>query len=181
MTKAGDGWDYLVLTEKELTALPEYSHSVPTGTTIGKRWRRLTVEKTWIVGEYQQDPDPNFVIIKWYKTRRPEQWFKTGLDIVLHPDVTVRDPYGVITREQIQHYARMTEGFVDGWLTHAVQTDEVACESAHLPEYWIVKDYVGGIADIPDYVVCQIAMHYCRPFAQRPWGHRTMSPFHAVP
>lgn len=107
-----------------------------------------------------------------------EHWYSTAL--ILHPDPTVRDPYGVITREQIHEYARMAEGFVDGWLTHAVQTDN-ACENAALPEYWILREYVSGIADVPDYVASQIALHYCRPCAQRPWGHRLQTSFHAVP
>ena len=56
----------LRLTASEFAALPDYSCSLPTGTTIGKRWRRLDGshdrrfiasggKPRWIVGEYTRD------------------------------------------------------------------------------------------------------------------------------
>ena len=53
----------LRLTSREFAALPEYSCSLPTGTTIGKRWKRLDGshdqrflasggKPRWMVGEY---------------------------------------------------------------------------------------------------------------------------------
>lgn len=52
----------VVITRDELFSLPEYSCSTPTGTTIGKRWRRdvnayrLPVVSAdrheWMIGEY---------------------------------------------------------------------------------------------------------------------------------
>lgn len=44
------------LTQSEFAALPEYSHSVPTGTTIGKRWKaKLRGENNWWMGEYVRE------------------------------------------------------------------------------------------------------------------------------
>lgn len=54
------------LNQSELNALLEYSTSVPTGTTIGKRWKRKT-DSGWLIGEYIPDQDPKRVGIKWYK------------------------------------------------------------------------------------------------------------------
>lgn len=43
------------LSAQEFDALEEYSLSVPTGTTLGKRWkRRLYLQGQWIMGEYTQ-------------------------------------------------------------------------------------------------------------------------------
>ena len=68
-----------LLTKEELDALPEYSCSIPTGTIIGKRWKRRTYKKSnipvndfgydekgyfrlepdsWIMGEYAEDETP---------------------------------------------------------------------------------------------------------------------------
>lgn len=75
-----------LLTEEELDALPEYSSSIPTGTTIGKRWKRRTYKESnipvdafgydkdgffrlvpegWVMGEYAEDENPNWVKIIW--------------------------------------------------------------------------------------------------------------------
>lgn len=66
--------EYLKLTREQFNELPEYSRSIPTGTTIGKRWRREhqwyengELKSRWWVGEYIVDPDPTMVGIKWYK------------------------------------------------------------------------------------------------------------------
>jgi hypothetical protein len=46
----------------------EYSTTLPTGTTIGKKWRRYLFDGpakgTWILCEYVEDPDPKYVGIK---------------------------------------------------------------------------------------------------------------------
>lgn len=47
-----------------LFALPEYSFSLPTGTTIGKRWRALRGARWWI-GEYVPCEKPGHVGIVW--------------------------------------------------------------------------------------------------------------------
>lgn len=58
-----DALPSLRLTPREFAALPEYSCSLPTGTTIGKRWKRLDGshdhrfkaaggQPRWMVGEY---------------------------------------------------------------------------------------------------------------------------------
>lgn len=159
VTRTGAGWEYLVMSNEELMKLPEYSCSVPTGTTIGKRWRRWTIEGTWIVGEYAVDPDPKMVQIRWYKTRTPEQWFKTGYDLILHPDIVCRDPYGVITQGVIHEYERIAGSFVAGWLQNA----ESIRRGNERPPYWLLRDFVLGITDVPLMVAAQIALHHCRP------------------
>lgn len=63
-----------VISREELAALLEYSCSLPTGTTIGKRWRRDTnayrddrrgVPSEWVLGEYVDIGDPANVGIRW--------------------------------------------------------------------------------------------------------------------
>jgi hypothetical protein len=71
----------LEITAEKLKKLPEYSATLPTGQTIGKRWKRnihpscreqygpsgLPPERcTWIVGEFYKHPDPNLTGILWY-------------------------------------------------------------------------------------------------------------------
>lgn len=75
------------MTEAELLKLPEYSTSLPTGQTIGKRWRRddnfmarrnvghlhffdgyLQPEDygvRWVIGEYVSDTEPGYIGISW--------------------------------------------------------------------------------------------------------------------
>lgn len=62
----------IVLTPREFETLPEYSCSLPTGTTVGKQWRRREpyqtgpgVEHTWWRGQYVEHPDPGKVGIEW--------------------------------------------------------------------------------------------------------------------
>ena len=63
----------LRLTQKELDDLLEYSCSLPTGTTIGKRWKCNTtayrynplMKPHWIVGEYTEHENPEKVGIVW--------------------------------------------------------------------------------------------------------------------
>jgi len=70
--KADDGkvsrieFKYLqVLTMKELDELLEYSDSFPTGTAIGKRWKRKS-GSDWIVGQYVDIGNPVEVGIRWF-------------------------------------------------------------------------------------------------------------------
>jgi hypothetical protein len=58
----------LVFMERaEMLELPEYSVTLPTGTTIGKRWRRRDPQATsgWTMGEYVPHADPALVGIRW--------------------------------------------------------------------------------------------------------------------
>lgn len=68
----------LRMTCAEFKAMPEYSATYPTGTTIGKRWRRLNGiydevflrhggKPYWQIGEYVDHPDPKKIGIKWWK------------------------------------------------------------------------------------------------------------------
>lgn len=58
------------LTKKQFDELDEYSCSIPTGTTIGKRWKRSNSysdpkgELKWWMGEYVKQKIP-FVGIVW--------------------------------------------------------------------------------------------------------------------
>lgn len=73
---------HAVMERADLDALPDYSMSIPTGTTIGKRWKRdNNVTRLlngalpdrerglndWWMGEYQPHEDPRYVNIMWLK------------------------------------------------------------------------------------------------------------------
>ena len=60
------------LTLEQFDALDDYSCSVPTGTTIGKKWRRrvpyeypITKDTRWYQGQYVHHSDPGKVGIQW--------------------------------------------------------------------------------------------------------------------
>lgn len=55
----------LVLTQQQFDELSNYSHSLPTGTTIGKRWKRQR-GIDWMVGEYFDVGSETEVGIRWY-------------------------------------------------------------------------------------------------------------------
>jgi len=78
------GWDadgehvkVVFMTEREIYKLPEYSTTLPTGTTIGKKWkadknaRRYPEDRTpnpdWRLAEYYDINDPDRVGIRWAK------------------------------------------------------------------------------------------------------------------
>ena len=57
-----------VISLEDLRNLPEYSCSIPTGTTIGKRWRCCSDRRhpdttNWLIKTYATDPDPKYVKI----------------------------------------------------------------------------------------------------------------------
>lgn len=73
-------WPVLRLTYQQFMKLPEYSATNPTGTTIGKRWRRLDGcydknfqraggKPRWIVCEYAEcsPPEKHRVVITRYR------------------------------------------------------------------------------------------------------------------
>jgi len=65
----------------ELDSLPEYSTTMPTGTTIGKFWKRNTnwmthgggysapdsVNPKWVVCAYDENPNPKLVTIRIFE------------------------------------------------------------------------------------------------------------------
>jgi len=57
------------MTQAEFDALSDYSASLPTGTTVGKRWKRRNVyqdeSKGWRLGEYVEHDNPELVGIRW--------------------------------------------------------------------------------------------------------------------
>jgi hypothetical protein len=72
MTTAYDQLDPDVLTQSEFDALLDYSYSIPSGTTIGKKWKRRWPYRDdegppffWYTGEYIRDPEPGMIGIKW--------------------------------------------------------------------------------------------------------------------
>lgn len=77
-------WPYTLptirMTVREFEALPEYSASLPTGTTPGKRWRReygaydrafiaRGGKPMWVVGEYDRNcpTDAKTIKVFWYR------------------------------------------------------------------------------------------------------------------
>lgn len=63
-----------VISRAALFALPEYSCTIPTGTTVGKRWRinnnayradRVGVPAEWMLGEYYDLGDPKAVGVRF--------------------------------------------------------------------------------------------------------------------
>ena len=60
--------DGVYMTMCEFDMLPEYSCSIPTGTTAGKRWKRgwpyMQPRHSWQMGEYGQ-PEGVIVPIIW--------------------------------------------------------------------------------------------------------------------
>jgi hypothetical protein len=77
--------------------------------------------------------------------------------LVLHPDVVKRDPFGVITENRIHEYERMAQSFVQGWIAYA----RMIKRGEGRPPYWLLRDFVLGITDVPLYVAAQIALHHC--------------------
>lgn len=60
-----NGLEVVGMAQAEVDALLEYSTTLPTGKTIGKRWKRyLHVGPKvgrWVLCEYVEDPDPEYV------------------------------------------------------------------------------------------------------------------------
>ncbi len=56
---------YIALTQEAFESLPEYSHSLPTGTTIGKQWKRKVSKTQWDLVEYTKHQDPALVGISY--------------------------------------------------------------------------------------------------------------------
>jgi hypothetical protein len=100
----------VTLFDDELAELPEYSCSLPTGTTIGKRWKRdrnfglPTREKSWCVAEYVAHEDPKMVGIEWREvedvlpraewvdlTPQPREW-RIWVEVFKLPRVLRIDP-----------------------------------------------------------------------------------------
>lgn len=57
--------------QTEFDKLPVYNLTLPTGTTIGKRWKLKSISKggivNWLLGEYVKSEKPNVVGILWKK------------------------------------------------------------------------------------------------------------------
>lgn len=58
------------LTKRELDELPEYSCSMPTGTTVGKRWKRdvnaYRKPITFFLNAFDGSPEPSFRGEDWW-------------------------------------------------------------------------------------------------------------------
>lgn len=60
--------EQITLTEREFRDLMDYSYSLPTGTTIGKRWKigkPYNKPTQWYMGEYVKCDEPGHVGILW--------------------------------------------------------------------------------------------------------------------
>lgn len=61
------------LTQAEFDELPEYSCSLPTGTTIGKEWKRgepyRAPRERWYRGMYVESEREGYVKVKWQRIR----------------------------------------------------------------------------------------------------------------
>jgi len=59
----------ILISRKEFDALPEYSCSIPTGTTVGKKWKRRVPYSdkpdSWYLGEYVESLKPGQIGIEW--------------------------------------------------------------------------------------------------------------------
>lgn len=57
------------MTFREFDGLLEYSCTMPTGTAVGKIWKRgvpyMEPRERWLLGEYVKHSDPKLVGIKW--------------------------------------------------------------------------------------------------------------------
>lgn len=70
----------VTLTRKEFEALPDYSCSLPTGTTIGKQWKKrknyYDESKGWVRGTYSKQLEPDLVAITWENIWIASLWAK---------------------------------------------------------------------------------------------------------
>lgn len=61
------------MSQREFDALPEYSCTLPTGTTVGKKWKRREpygadpATATWYLGTYTDIGDERKVGIEWWR------------------------------------------------------------------------------------------------------------------
>jgi len=55
----------VLIAREELMKLKDYSMSLPSGTTIGKRWRKSDGKGGWKIGEYVPSLIDGIVNIKW--------------------------------------------------------------------------------------------------------------------
>jgi hypothetical protein len=80
-----DAFPPIRLSSSAFSALREYSRTLPTGTTIGKRWKRnardgyyfpvdvwglrfvFPAPPRWMMGEYAESTLPGMVDILWYR------------------------------------------------------------------------------------------------------------------
>ena len=74
-----------VMERADLEELPDYSCTLPTGTTIGKRWKRrrnyYDESKGWVMGEYAPCAEPGYVAIVWrdvllVEENEPSVWLR---------------------------------------------------------------------------------------------------------
>lgn len=112
----------IYVSQAEFDSLLEYSCSLPTGKTIGKRWKRQNADG-WLMGEYVEDPDPAMVGILWrelvvteeenkdsvtfwaptwlvQQVRGEQNWPQTLAEQPIELKVIHPDPALLLTREQ---------------------------------------------------------------------------------
>ena len=91
MSTTPESFPTIRLSPSDLAALREYSRTLPTGTTIGKRWKRnandglrfpidawglrfvFPAPPRWMMGEYAESTLPGMVDILWYRVEVVEE------------------------------------------------------------------------------------------------------------
>ena len=83
----GDAKPTIRLFRWELESMNDYSHSLPSGQTPGKKWRRSINSKfrpfkpsNWLVGEYGE-PAEGYIPVIWYRVvlrvgPRPQHYYR---------------------------------------------------------------------------------------------------------
>lgn len=56
---------HAVMERRAFERLMEYSCTLPSGTYLGKRWRKKAGARGWLLGEYVPDTEPGMVGIRW--------------------------------------------------------------------------------------------------------------------
>lgn len=79
---------FYLIRARTLEELPEYSCSMPTGTTIGKTWKRdenaydslrCGYGRAWWIGRYEEHPDPAKISIRFYFPIIVPDWHFEGV------------------------------------------------------------------------------------------------------
>jgi hypothetical protein len=91
------------LTQEEFDKLREYSCSLPTATTIGKRWKRninafREGPPEWYLGEFVEDEDPEKVGINWYTILIGDEPEPVDYRILFRRDQDTEEEYEVAER-----------------------------------------------------------------------------------
>jgi hypothetical protein len=88
-----------------------------------------------------------------------------GVAIILHPDRSVRDPYGVISASTLRDVCRHAETWKQGWDDRTFLHNQETRRTSHgiaYADYFDVREYVAGLVDLPYLLICEIALWLVR-------------------